>query len=136
VHLASAAARSLIAGGTALEAAELAIRTAMTRLGARVLEQLLSADPGHRGARAECGAGHQAEFVSYRAKTIDTVLGPVTLRRAWYHCGQCRHGIAPRDAELSVGQASSRRDCAMTARAAAAVPFARVGGLLVALAGI
>ena len=32
--------------------------------------------------------------------------GPVTLRRAWYHCGQCRHGIAPRDAELSVGQAS------------------------------
>ena len=49
----------------------------MARLGASVLEHLLAADPGHRGARVECGAGHQAEFVSYRAKTIDTVLGPV-----------------------------------------------------------
>ena len=136
-HLASAAARSLAAGGAALEAAELAIRAAMARLGASVLEQLLAADPGHRGARVECGAGHLAEFVSYRAKTIDTVLGPVTLRRAWYHCGQCRHGIAPRDAGLGVGQASMSPGLrAMTARAAAAVPFAKAGGLLAELAGI
>jgi hypothetical protein len=131
------AARSLAAGGAGLEAAELAIRTAMARLGASVLEQLLAADPGHRGARVECGAGHQAEFASYRAKTIDTVLGPVTLRRAWYHCGQCRHGIAPRDAELSVGQASMSPGLrTMTARAAAAVPFAKAAGLLAELAGI
>ena len=109
----------------------------MGRLGARVLEQLLAADPGHRGARVECGAGHQAGFVSYRAKTIGTVLGPVTLRRAWYHCRQCRHGVAPRDAELSVGQASMSPGLrTMTARAAAAVPFARAGGLLAELAGI
>ena len=59
-RLASAAAWSLAAGGAALEAAELAIRGAMVRLGASVLEHLLAADPGHRGARVECGAGHQA----------------------------------------------------------------------------
>jgi len=29
-----------------------------------------------------------------------TVLGPVTLTRAWNHCAQCGHGLAPRDAEL------------------------------------
>jgi hypothetical protein len=116
---------------------ELAIRTAMARLGAGLLEDLLAADTGYRGPRADCGAGHQAEFVSYRAKTIDTVLGPVDVRRAYYHCGQCGHGIVPRDAELGVGRASMSPGLrAMTARAAAAVPFAKAGRLLAELAGL
>jgi hypothetical protein len=89
------AARWLGAGGEGLEAAELAVRTAMTSLGCGLLERLLAADSGYRGPRADCGAGHEAVFVSYRAKTIDTVLGPVTARRAWYHCGACGHGMAP-----------------------------------------
>jgi len=71
-------------------------------LGRQVLEPLLAAGAGYRGPRAGCAAGHQAGFVSYRDKTIDTVLGPVTLRRAWYHCAACGHGFAPRDAELGV----------------------------------
>ena len=116
---------------------ELAIRSAMTRLGAGLLEDLLAADPGYRGPRAECGAGHQARFVSYRAKTIDTVLGPVDLRRAYYQCPGCGHGVVPRDAELGVGRASMSPGLAkMTARAAAAVPFAKAGRLLAELAGI
>ena len=116
---------------------ELAIRTAMLRLGASLLEDLLAADAGHRGPRVECGAGHQAGFVSYRAKTIDTVLGPVQLRRAWYHCPACGHGLAPRDAELGAGQASMSPGLAkMTARSAAAVPFAKATSLLAELAGI
>ena len=115
---------------------ELAIRTAMTRLGASLLEDLMAADNGYRGPRAACGAGHQAGLVSYRAKTIDTVLGPVTLRRAWYHCASCGHGVAPKDDELGVGQESMSPGLrAMTARAAAAVPFARPA-LLAELAGI
>jgi hypothetical protein len=109
----------------------------MTRLGAGLLEDLLAADTGYRGARVECGAGHQAEFVSYRAKTIDTVLGPVDVRRAYYHCPGCGHGVVPRDAELGVGRASMSPGLAkMTARAAAAVPFAKAGHLLAELAGI
>jgi hypothetical protein len=47
-----------------------------------MLGRLLAADPGHRGPRVPCGQGHEAEFVSYRDKVIDTVLGPVTLTRA------------------------------------------------------
>ncbi len=70
-----------------------------------MLEKLLAADPGYHGPRVDCGAGHQAELVSYRDKVIDTVPGPVTLTRAWYHCGACGHGLAPRDAEL--GEASN-----------------------------
>jgi len=102
-----------------------------------VLEQLLAADPGYRGPRVPCGQGHEAEFVSYRDKVTDTVLGPVTLTRAWYHCEQCRHGLAPRDAELGVAGASmSPGLAAMNDRAAAAGPFARAAGLLADLAGV
>jgi hypothetical protein len=116
---------------------ELAIRTAMIRLGAGLLEDLLATDTGYCGPAVECGAGHQAEFVSYRTKTIDTVLGPVRLRRAYYHCTQCGHGIVPRDAELGVTAASMSPGLrAMTARVAAAVPFAKAGGLLAELAGV
>ena len=77
------AAAGSLAAGSGLEAVELAIRTAVTRLGGGMLERLLAADPGgRRGPGTDCGAGHQAEFVSYRDKTIDTVLGPVTVSRA------------------------------------------------------
>jgi hypothetical protein len=130
------AARPLGAGG-GLEAVELAIRTAMMRLGGRLLEDLLGLDAGHRGPWVDCGAGHQAEFVAYRAKTVDTVLGPVTVRRAWYHCASCGHGLAPKDAELGTGRGSLSPGLAsMTARAAAAVPFAKASGLLADLAGV
>jgi hypothetical protein len=116
---------------------ELAIRTAVTRLGGGMLEELLAADPGHRGPRTGCGAGHQAEFAGYRDKTVDTVLGPVTLNRAWYHCCECGHGFAPKDAELGVaGQTMSPGLAKMAARAAAAVPFTPGARLVGELAGI
>ncbi len=109
----------------------------MLKLGGGMLGQLLAADPGYRGPRAACGNGHEAEFVSYRDKVIDTVLGPVTLTRAWYHCAACKHGLAPRDAELGVAGASlSPGLAAMNDRAAAAGPFAGAAGLLEDLAGV
>jgi hypothetical protein len=109
----------------------------MLQLGGGMLEKLLAADPGYRGPRAECGNGHQAGFVSYREKIIDTVLGAVTLTRAWYHCAACGHGFAPRDAELGVaGQSLSPGLAAMTDTAAAAGPFAKAARLLGHLAGI
>ena len=106
-------------------------------LGRSVLEPLLAANAGYRGPRTGCGAGHQAEFVSYRDKTVDTVLGPVTLRRAWYHCAECGRGLAPRDAELGVAGATMSPGLArMTGRAAAAVPFTAAAKLVGELAGI
>lgn len=98
----------------------------MTQLGCSLLERLLAADPGHRGPRVDCGAGHPAEFVGYRAKTIDTVLGPVELRRVWYHCAECGRGLAPLDDELgTAGVSLSPGLRTMVARAAEAVPFAK-----------
>ncbi len=109
----------------------------MLQAGCGMLGQLLGADPGYRGPRVPCGQGHEAEFVSYRDKTFDTVPGPVTVLRAWYHCAACKHGLAPRDGELEVAGASlSPGLAAMNDRAAAAGPFAQAAGLLEDLAGV
>jgi hypothetical protein len=113
------------------------LRAGLLKLGGGVLGEALSADPGYRGPRVDCGSGHEAVFTGYRNKVIDTVLGPVALRRAWYHCARCEQGLAPRDAELGVaGQSMSPGLAAMTAKAGAAVPFTRAAGLLEDLAGV
>ena len=120
-----------------MEAAEAVIRAGMLQAGCGMLEKLLAADPGYRGPRVPCGQGHEAEFVSYRDKVIDTVLGPVTLTRAWYHCAACGHGLAPRDAGLGVAGASMSPGLrAMNDEAAAAGPFAKAARLLENLAGV
>ena len=62
------------------------IRAGLLRLGGSMLQQLLAADRGHRRPRVPCGNGHEALFAGYRDKSFDTVLGLVTVTRAWYHC--------------------------------------------------
>jgi hypothetical protein len=65
------------------------------------------------------------------------VLGPITLRRAYYHCGVCKRGIVPRDEQLGVTDASLSPGLrAMVARAAAVEPFASAAQLIAELAGI
>jgi hypothetical protein len=113
------------------------IRAGLLRLGGSMLGEALSADRGRRGPRVLCGNGHEAVFAGYRDKTFDTALGPVTVTRAWYHCGECGHGLAPRDAELGVAGASmSPGLAAMNDIAAAAGPFAGAARLLGELAGV
>ncbi len=135
-RLATLAADAL-GSGAGVAPVELAIRTAMIQLGAELLQQLLAADTGHRGPRIDCGEGHLAEFIGYRDKRLDTVLGRISVRRAYYHCAVCEHGIAPRDDDLGVTGASLSPGLrSMTARAAAAQPFAAAADLLAELAGI
>lgn len=116
---------------------ELAIRTAMTQLGCSLLERLLSTEDGYGGPRVDCGSGHQAELVGYRDKSIDTVLGRVSVRRAYYHCRACHRGVVPRDAQLGVaGVSLSPGLRRMVARVGATAPFAAAADLLADLAGI
>jgi hypothetical protein len=123
--------------GAGLGVLEQAMRVALTAAGARLLEAVLAGGTGYRGPRAGCGCGWPADYAGGRAKTISTVLGPVTLSRAWYHCGQCHHGFAPRDQQLGVaGTPLSPGLAEMIARAGAEVPFATAAGLLASLAGI
>lgn len=132
----AAAAAGLLGSGAALGVLEQAIRAALTAAGARLLEAVLSEDDGYRGPWAGCGNGHRASFAGLRAKTIDTVLGRITLRRAYYHCAACGHGLAPRDEELAVAGSSLSAGLAeMIALAGSEVPFARAAALIAALAG-
>lgn len=86
-----------------LEASETAIRASMHELGGRLLQGVLNADKGaYRGSRIECGQGHQAEFLGYRDKRLQTVLAKIELERAYYHCAVCRAGVIPKDVQLDV----------------------------------
>ena len=85
-----------------LEATEMAIRSSMHHVGGVLLERLLAEDPGYRGPSVTCGQGHQAGFVDYRHKRLVTVLSEVHLRRAYYHCVLCAHGVIPRDSQLDI----------------------------------
>ncbi len=123
--------------GPGLAGLEIAVRAAMTTLGGQLLEQLLGAEGGHRGPRVGCAVGHHAGFVGYRDKTIHTVLGPVRLTRAWYHCRRCGHGHAPLDRQLDlVGTSRSPGLRMMIDIAAAAAPFTAASRLLADLAGV
>ena len=127
----------MLGQGAALGVLEQAMRAALASAGARLLQAVLAAEDGYAGPHARCGNGHQAVYAGVRDKTVTTVLGPVTLRRAWYHCGQCGHGLAPRDEQLGVaGTSLSPGVAEMTALAGAEVSFARAAGLIGGLAGI
>ncbi|MCZ2073893.1 MAG: ISKra4 family transposase [Bryobacterales bacterium] len=84
-----------------LEAVEMAARNASHRLGAKVLERLLSA-PAALELTVACDCGHQARFHQMRAKHLLTVLGPITIERPYYVCAHCQAGRSPRDRELDV----------------------------------
>jgi hypothetical protein len=126
-----------LSGGAGLAVVETAIRAGLMGLGAGLAEALLGTDLGYRGPRIDCPAGHPAGFVGYRGKTVTTVLGPVRLRRAWYHCPTCRAGAAPRDGELGVaGETMSPGMRRMAARTGSMVAFAAAADLIGELAGI
>jgi hypothetical protein len=129
----------MLGSGAALGVLEEAMRAALSAAGAALLQAVLDGqDDGYCGPRAGCGCGGQAAYAGSRPKTVTTVLGPVTLQRAWYHCAACKRGLAPRDRQLGLlpGGALSPGLAEMTALAGAETSFARAAGLLAGLAGI
>jgi hypothetical protein len=127
----------MLGSDAALGVLEQAMRAALACAGAALLEAVLAGQDGYAGPHAECADGHQAVYAGCRDKTVTTVLGPVTLRRAWYHCAACRAGFAPRDAQLGISAGSLSPGLAeMIALAGAEVSFGRAAGLVAGLAGI
>ena len=81
----------------------MSIRSGMHAIGANMLETLLNADcGGHRGTVIPCEQGHSAQFVDYREKKLLTVLGEVTVKRAYYHDKECHSGFCPKDTSLDI----------------------------------
>ena len=84
-----------------------------------------------------CACGRKARYAGRRPKTFLSVLGPLRLERACYHCDACRTGICPRDRasgleDTSLSPATTR----MVGAAAAEVSFDKAGELVGACAGV
>lgn len=108
------------------------------KLAARSLERRLNTDTSDdSGPIKPCPCGQTARFVDRRSKSFETVLGQLTLERAYYHCVACGHGFCPRDRVLGVEEASlSPAVVRMVGAAAALVSFQESSDLLRELAAV
>lgn len=121
-----------------LEALETAVRRSALRLAARAVEQHLNQDRSdHAGVELPCSCGRMARYVDRRSKTFESVLGPLELERAYYHCAACQHGFFPRDGHLGLEKFSlSPAVTRMIGSTAAVVSFTEGSQLLEELAGV
>jgi hypothetical protein len=121
-----------------LEALELAVRQQVLQLAGAAVEQRLNADTSdERGARTGCRCGQEARLVGRRSKQVQSVLGPLQLERAYYHCSSCGHGFCPRDGQLGIENTSlSPALTRMVGTVGAMVSFQEGSELLTELAGV
>ena len=124
--------------GLDFEAIEQAARQQALRLAARAVEGRLNADrTDYAGPTVACACGQRARHAGRRPKTFTTVLGALTLERAYYHCDTCQAGVCPRDRALGLDETSlSPATTRMVGLAAASVSFAEASELLGELAGV
>ena len=126
------------APGLGLEAAERATRERVRAVGARLLGAGLAArGAGKAGPRLACPCGAEAAFEGYRPKGVQTLVGWVAVRRAYYACRGCGRGRCPLDAALGLerdGHSPGVRDLA--GRFGALLPFGRAADTLAEAAGV
>ena len=108
------------------------------RVAARAVERRFNADiSDHVGPTAPCECGQSARYVDRRDKTFNSVLGALTLERAYYHCAGCGAGFYPRDRALGLEDLSlSPGVLRMVGRVGAMVSFEEGHELLHELAGV
>ena len=120
------------------EALEQAVRRQALDLAAEALEESLNADGSdHSSSTTACVCGQTARYAGRRPKTFTTLLGPLTLERAYYHCDACRTGVCPRDRALGMHATSlSPGVLRMVGLAASGFSFAAASDLLWKLAAV
>jgi hypothetical protein len=124
--------------GLDFEAIETAVRRRALQVAARAVEQRLNADThDHAGPTVPCPCGQAARYAGRRPKTFTSVLGALTLKRAYYHCAACARGFFPRDRALGVPDtALSPAVTRLVGLTAAMVSFAESSELMRELAGV
>ena len=115
-----------------------ALRRRVLQLAARAIEQRVNADQSdYAGPHRLCPCGHRARYAGRRSKRFTTVLGELTLTRAYYHCAACGQGGCPRDRALGLaGTTRSPVVTRMIGAVGALVSFAEGSALLQELAGV
>jgi hypothetical protein len=86
-----------------LEASEIMIRSAMHRVGAVGITQLLQFPaPSAEQRTLPCRCGHTSHYQELRSKSVLTAVGPVEVSRPYYLCLHCHNGRFPADVELDI----------------------------------
>jgi len=116
----------------------MAVRRKALRVAARAVEERLNSDTSdHAGPRLPCRCGKPARYAGRRPKTVESVLGPLTVSRAYYHCDSCHSGFCPRDRALGLDDGSlSPAVLRMVGHVGALVSFQEGHELLRDLAGV
>jgi len=91
-----------------LQTLEQSVLKACLSLGRTMLEQIFThaAQEAERPSKREGACGHKQHLVGMRSKQLHTLMGKVTIARAYYQCvvetgeqsAACGHGQAPYDA--------------------------------------
>jgi hypothetical protein len=120
------------------EALEVAVRQQVLQLAGQAVEQRFNADLSDQArARVGCSYGKEARYAGRRAKQVESILGPLRLERAYYHCSACGHGYCPRDKRLGIENTSlSPALTRMLGTVGAMVSFQEGSELLTELAGV
>jgi len=116
------------------------IREAVLRVGAKAVEAHLAGKAlGYEGSSRACdgpGCGRDQRFVGHRPRTLGTLMGQVTIRRAYYHCKGCGASRCPYDASVGLGPGHESVGLARAAALLAAFdPFVPAATLLLELTG-
>lgn len=108
------------------------------RVVAEALQQKLNADHSDdQGPWAECTCRQAARYAGRKSKIFLSVVGPLCLERAYYHCAACQRGFYPRDREWDLESGSlSPGVIRMVAAVGAAVSFEEGSQLLQELADL
>jgi hypothetical protein len=111
---------------------ERVVRDGVLALGAGLLAVGLAArGTGKAGPRVPCACGGAAAFEGYRPKGVQTLVGWVEVRRAYYACPACGRGRCPVDAALGLARdGHSPGVRRLAARFGALLPFAPAAALL------
>ena len=120
------------------EALEMAVRRKVMWVAARAVEHRLNAESSDFiSPTLPCVCGRPARYVGRRSKNVKSVLGPMRLERAYYHCAVCGSGFCPRDRTLDLEEASlSPGMLRMVGLVGAMVSFEEGHELLSELAGV
>jgi len=77
---------------------EQAVWKTVLSLGQKALQRLVDRKPySYQGSSIACQCGGWMKFVQHRSRYIDSLLGWIKLKRAYYHCSDCGAGSTPYD---------------------------------------
>jgi hypothetical protein len=134
-RIAALLARVNVAGEAG--AAEFLVRRLMFEMGAKVFGKMVERlNGGYLGGHALCACGRRASFKEYRESWLDTIMGAIRIKRAYYYCEECAGGFSPLDEMLKAERGRTKGLGRLISLAGVQGPFEDASRLLKEMAGV